>query len=176
MRRPPSPTLSANSWAGLVHRGVRRSVLLAIALLAGCRTEPTAAEVNEEWTTFSHSDSTPPQFGIVFPTDSVPRLEITLTPERWSEVRSNMVALFGVDFGAGGTGPVPVLFEEPVYVDATVRFNGKRWDHVGFRLKGNSSLNAAWRQGNYKLPFRLNFDKFEDEVPGILDQRLFGFD
>ena len=160
-------------------RGPRHSVLLgllSVTFLAACRTEPTAVEVNEEWTTFSHSDSTPPQFGIVFPTDSVPRLEITLTAARWAEVRSNMVGLFGVDFGAGGMGPAPVLFEEPMYVDATVRFNGKRWDHVGFRLKGNSSLNAAWRQGNYKLPFRLNFDKFEDEFSGILDQRFFGFD
>lgn len=161
---------------GVVRRAGLLVAGLAIVVLGGCRTEPTAAEVNEEWTTFSHSDSTPPQFGIVFPTDSVPRLEITLTPARWAEVRSNMVSLFGVDFGAGGMGPPPVLLAEPVYVDATVRFNGKRWDHVGFRLKGNSSLNAAWRQGNYKLPFRLNFDKFEDEYPGILDQRLFGFD
>lgn len=176
MRPAKCPSSRARRWAAAASRQARFVMVLAIAYLAGCRTEPTAAEVNEEWTTFSHSDSTPPQFGVVFPTDSVPRLEITLDASQWVAVRANMVTLFGVDFGAGGSGPAPVLLEEPMYVDATVRFNGKRWDHVGFRLKGNSSLNAAWRQGNYKLPFRLNFDKFEDEFPGILDQRFFGFD
>ena len=46
---------------------------------------------------------------------------------------------------------------------------------MGFRLKGNSSLSSAWRSGNYKLPFRLDFDEFEDQYPEIKNQRFYGF-
>jgi hypothetical protein len=64
---------------------------------------------------------------------------------------------------------------DPAYVAVRVDFNGKHWDSVGFRLKGNSSLSAAWRQGNYKLPFRLNFDELEDRYRAVRDQRFYGF-
>lgn len=46
---------------------------------------------------------------------------------------------------------------------------------MGFRLKGNSSLSSIWRAGIYKLPFRLHFDKFEDDYPSIKNQRFYGF-
>jgi spore coat protein CotH len=57
-----------------------------------------------------------------------------------------------------------------------LRFNGKEWKNVGFRLKGNSSLRNIWSQGNFKLPFRLNFDKFEDTFPQIKNQHFYGFE
>jgi spore coat protein H len=50
-----------------------------------------------------------------------------------------------------------------------------QWKNVGYRLKGNSSLSSAWRAGNYKLPFRLQFDEFEDSLPAVKNQRLYGF-
>ncbi len=56
-----------------------------------------------------------------------------------------------------------------------MRFNGKTWNNVGYRLKGNSSLSNAWRTGNYKLPFRLQFDEFEDSLPTVQNQRFYGF-
>ncbi|WP_026994156.1 CotH kinase family protein [Flectobacillus major] len=64
---------------------------------------------------------------------------------------------------------------EPSYFPASVKYNGKEWYKVGFRLKGNSSLSRAWSSGIYKLPFRLNFDKFEDLYPQINNQRFYGF-
>ena len=63
----------------------------------------------------------------------------------------------------------------PVWVPATVEFEGDTWTNVGLRFKGNSSLRSTWRSGIYKLPFKLDFDEFEDEYPEIDDQRFYGF-
>ena len=65
--------------------------------------------------------------------------------------------------------------ENPIWVDATIDFNGETWEHVGFRLKGNSSLRSSWTSGNNKLPFKLDFDQFEDEYPATDNQRFYGF-
>ncbi|MBN2239599.1 MAG: CotH kinase family protein [Dehalococcoidales bacterium] len=65
--------------------------------------------------------------------------------------------------------------ENPEWVTATVEFDGLTWTNVGFRYKGNSSLTASWRRSVLKIPFKLDFDEFEDEYPGIDDQRFYGF-
>jgi spore coat protein CotH len=64
---------------------------------------------------------------------------------------------------------------EPKYVAVSMKFNGKEWYRVGFRLKGNSSLSSIWRAGIFKLPLRLKMDEFEDQYPEIQDQRFYGF-
>lgn len=65
--------------------------------------------------------------------------------------------------------------ENPVWVEATIEFNGETWEHVGFRLKGNSSLKSSWGSGSIKLPFKLDFDEFEDEYQETENQRFYGF-
>ena len=65
--------------------------------------------------------------------------------------------------------------ENPIWVDATIDFNGETWEHVGFRLKGNSSLRSSWTSGNNKLPFKLDFDQFEEGYPATENQRFYGF-
>jgi len=77
--------------------------------------------------------------------------------------------------GNGGGGAVDIIKGDPIWVKSTVKFNGKEWKNVGFRLKGNSSLQGAWGSGIYKLPFKLEFDQFEDEIPSVKDQRFYGF-
>lgn len=75
-------------------------------------------------------------------------------------------------------GGVPVFGNglDAAYVAVTVNFDGKTWKQVGYRPKGNSTLNSLWGSGNYKLPFRLKFDKFEDMYyPGIKGQRFNGY-
>ncbi|WP_025764612.1 CotH kinase family protein [Dyadobacter tibetensis] len=57
---------------------------------------------------------------------------------------------------------------DPDYIAVDIDFNGKLMEEVGFRLKGNSSLSNSWLAGTYKLPFRLNFKKYEK-------QSLYGF-
>jgi hypothetical protein len=76
--------------------------------------------------------------------------------------------------GAPGGNPdmTPV---NPMWIPATISFNGLSWTNVGVRYKGNSSLTTAWRSGSAKLPFKLDFDQFEDEHPEIDDQRFYGF-
>jgi len=65
--------------------------------------------------------------------------------------------------------------EKPMWVTATLEFDGKIWPNVGLRYKGNSSLRSGWDSGTGKLPFKLDFDEFEDAYPAIKNQRFYGF-
>ena len=65
--------------------------------------------------------------------------------------------------------------ENPIWVTATIEFEENIWENVGIRFKGNSSLKSAWTSGNLKIPFKLDFDQFEDDFPEIEDQRFYGF-
>jgi spore coat protein H len=140
--------------------------------------DPAAA--NSDWTTASHSNDAVPDYSIVFSQEQVNSIEITITAEDWAAIKADMIAKSwgtfgqgssGVGQGGGGGG----FGEDPEYIAATLKFNGKIWNNVGFRLKGNSSLSSIWRAGKYKLPFRLNMDKFEDQFPAIKNQRFYGF-
>lgn len=128
-----------------------------------------------DWTTASHSNDVDPDYSMVFPQDKVNTIKITMTSANWSAIQTNMKSLFGYGFGertqAGGGFPS----QETDYVAVSLKFNDKEWYKVGFRLKGNSSLSSTWGSGIYKLPFRLNFDKFEDDYPQIKNQRFYGF-
>ena len=65
--------------------------------------------------------------------------------------------------------------ENPMWVPATVTFEGNTWTNVGVRYKGSSSLISGWRGGSQKLPLKLDFDEFEEDHPEIDDQRFYGF-
>jgi len=129
---------------------------------------------NPDWTAASH-EKVAPNYSVVFAQDSVARLDIRMTSTQWASIQSNVSQLWGFEFGAGQTSGVRIPDEDPDYVDVTVAFGGMRWDHVGFRLKGHQSLLFSWWSGTQKLPFRLHFDWFEDDFPGIPDQRMYGF-
>ena len=77
--------------------------------------------------------------------------------------------------GPGGGGAVDLIAEDPCYYPVEVRADGRVWYAVGMRYKGNSSLAASVAGGIEKLPFRLDFDEFEDDFPPIDDQRFYGF-
>lgn len=81
----------------------------------------------------------------------------------------------GGGIGGAGGGALDIVPGDPIYVKSSIKFNGKEWYKVGFRLKGNSSLSQAWGAGIYKLPFKLQFDEFEDTNPEVTDQRFYGF-
>lgn len=84
-------------------------------------------------------------------------------------------SLVGGQPGGGGAGPGGITPENPMWVEATIEFEGNTWTHVGVRYKGNSSLTSGWREGTLKLPLKLDFDEFEDTYPEIDDQRFYGF-
>ncbi len=67
-----------------------------------------------------------------------------------------------------------VADDSPMWVPATISFQGQEWTHVGVRYKGVSSM-GPWVLGDLKLPFKFDFDEFEDDYPAIKNQRFFGF-
>ncbi len=77
--------------------------------------------------------------------------------------------------GPGGFGGGDLISENPMWVTATISFEGQSWTNVGVRYKGNSSLTNAWSSDSEKLPFKLDFDQFETEYPEIENQRFYGF-
>jgi spore coat protein H len=78
--------------------------------------------------------------------------------------------------GRMGRGGAPQLISrDPIYVPVTVEHDGRTWTHVGMRYKGNSSLASANMSSNGKIPFRLDFDRYEDDAPETRNQRFYGF-
>ncbi len=77
-----------------------------------------------------------------------------------------------------GAGESPVRLElarNPIWVPVTIQFGDEVWNEVGFRYKGNSTLASGWRTGKSDLPFKLDFDEFEDAHPELRNQRFYGF-
>jgi spore coat protein CotH len=128
-----------------------------------------------DWTDYTHGNIANPDYAVVFPQDKVNTIEIVMTGTDWSNIQSNVTSLYGVAFGGGGQGGGGFPSTDPDYVSVSLKFNGMEWYKVGFRLKGNSTLRNSWRNGIYKLPFRLNMDRYEDQFPQIKNQRFYGF-
>lgn len=175
-----------------------------------------------------------PDYDQAFPQDRVVRLDITIAPEDWQAMLTDMTDMageFGAGGGPGGMGPGMMMPDltacdglaegdmcesefmgeaivgtctdfmgmlvclpeggpgmnpgmggadffarTPIYVECDVTEGANSWQHVGIRFKGNSSLATSWMSGVYKMPLRLNFDKFEDDHPDTKNQRFHGFD
>lgn len=83
----------------------------------------------------------------------------------------------GGNFPGGNPGQDDVEFlpRTPIYIAATLTLDGIDFSNIGLRLKGNSSLLNSWRSGSDKLPFRINADGLEDQLPEARDQTFFGF-
>lgn len=144
------------------------------------------------WSAESHSKEGDPDPEIVFPEDAVLRLDINICAGNWTSLQSDLDAVMaeaGVVVGGGtdappseppeggppeGGGPVTLL-SDPAYVPVNVSLDGKTWPSVGFRYKGNSSLWGPYQEGKSKLPFRLEFDQYEDEDAALEDQRFWGY-
>lgn len=147
-------------------------------------TDASSAESSDEithpdgWTDASHSNDVDPNYDVVFPQDEVNQVTITISPEDWEAMQANMTELYGEPGSRserGGPGGGNFSDENPMWVEATVEFNGTTWTHVGVRYKGNSSLMSSWSSGSQKLPLKLDFDEFEDDYPEIDNQRFYGF-
>lgn len=153
------------------------------------------------WTEASHSNKVDPNYDVVFPIDAVNTLTITLAPDDWAAMQADMEEMYGAErdqvkafanmteeervaylqqqvadmvaAGEAAQGPEFTL-RSPIWVPATISFQGQEWTHVGVRYKGASSL-SPWKEGEMKLPFKFDFDEFEDDYPAIKNQRFFGF-
>lgn len=133
-----------------------------------------------DWTEASHSKDADPDFDEVFEDNTVKRLDIVITPERWQSMLDDMTDTYGA-FGSSAGGPggmgggLVETDENPIFVPAEVFYDDKEWYRVGVRFKGNSSLQSSWGSGILKLSFKLDFDEYEDDYPQIKNQRFFGF-
>lgn len=123
----------------------------------------------------SHCKGVEPAYEYLFDTTSVRRLDVTIDREWYTATMADLEALLGGGGGPGGGPGGGDLDEEPMWAPVTVEYDGRIFRSVGMRYKGNSSLRTAWRSGVLKLPFRLTFDKYEEEDPLTDDQRFFGF-
>jgi len=134
-----------------------------------------------DWSEESHGMLSEPDYNRVFPCDQVNRIDIIIDKDNWNIMLDDMTSKLGA-FGGGGMkaklgpgGPGLETGESPVYVPCSIFFEGKEWYKVGIRFKGNSSLNSVWRMGIWKLPFKLDFDEYDDDFPQINNQRFYGF-
>ncbi len=126
------------------------------------------------WTEETHGNDTAPNYALLFDNTVVHRLDISLGAENAATVYTDLEAL---SEGFGTTGGVRIYPADPTWTTCQVSFNGLLWDQVGFRFKGNSSLAINYEIfKQQKHPFKLNFDRFSNEYPGIKGQRFYGFD
>ncbi|PKL59834.1 MAG: hypothetical protein CVV33_05805, partial [Methanomicrobiales archaeon HGW-Methanomicrobiales-4] len=139
-----------------------------------------------------------PDYDAMFPDDTVQRIDLVITADNWQTMLDNMTEQngeFGNDtrqmpmggnFTPGANGspddmnmhgePGMKLDTDTVYVPAQVTLNGTTLDDIGIRFKGFSSLSGSWREGTYKISFKLDCDHYEDEYPELKNQNLYGFD
>ena len=144
-------------------------ILLLITLFVffySCRKEIFIADEDgknrpSDWTTETHSNNVDPNYDVVFNQNKVNKIHIVFTAQEWSDMQTDLAAV-----KAGG------YVVEPAYIPVDFYFNGIQWYHVGIRYKGNSSLKNT---SSNKLPFKFNFDVFEDSFPEINNQRFYGF-
>ena len=136
-----------------------------------------------DWTTATHSPFAAPDYSVVLPQERVNRIDVVIGAGNWAFMMADLTnefGPFGSDISVGKTGDDDMMTVKssdftPVFVPASVFYNGKEWYYVGVRFKGGSDLQSAWEAGNMKLAFRFDFDEFEDEYPAIRNQRFYGF-
>ena len=126
------------------------------------------------WTAATHCKGEAANYDLLFPDDSVHRIDLTITADDYQAMLDNLDDLYGGAMGGPGGGTLDGG-ENPMYVPVQLGFNGLAWTDVGMRFKGNSSLQSAYRNGIRKMSFRLNFDEYEDDNPLIDNQRFHGF-
>lgn len=171
---------------GLKHVRIISFLLVIGVLITSCYKEDIIPEEEEvtpgtglaDWTTESHSKEADPNYSVIFPQDKVNRVDLVISASDWSKMQQDLSSnLSGSSIGGGqGGGQIPTSVGfTPIFVPASVFFNGKEWYNVGVRYKGNSSLRSAWQSGVKKLSFRFDFDEFEDTYPEIKNQRFYGF-
>ncbi|WP_299780906.1 CotH kinase family protein [uncultured Formosa sp.] len=127
-----------------------------------------------DWTDETHSKSADPDFDEVFEDETIKRIDLVITEERWDAMLADMNTLYGT-FGSHSNSSLSDVDEDPIFIPGEVFYNGIEWYRVGIRFKGNSSLQSSWSSGILKLSFKLDFDEFEDDYPQIDNQRFYGF-
>ena len=138
------------------------------------------------WVDSSHSNIKPDTTGAF--TRGFRHITFRWTKQNWERMMKAMAdscGAFGTKAGGWGMGGTSRncqdgqydLIEKTalIWVPVDLETDGQIWKDVAIRLKGNASLQTAWTNGTYALPFRINTDKFEDSIPVTKNQRFYGF-
>lgn len=169
----------------IVDKIILMLLVFSTLILTNCEDDINSEELSEEieyitdldisdWSSSSHSNDADPDYDIVFPQDAVNRIDIVISSTNWDVMLDDMTMNYG-SFGSRANGPANDSDDNPIYVPCSLFFNNIQWYQIGLRFKGNSSLKTSWSSGIWKLPLRLNIDRFEDEYPEINNQRFYGF-
>lgn len=102
-------------------------------------------------------DGEEPDYAAVFDLTQVRTMDLRMDPSDHAAMLAEMEAQCGAPFGA--RCPHGAEFE-PSWVPVGLTVDERTWTGAGLRLKGNSSLKAAWEAGIAKLPYRLDVDRF----------------
>ena len=125
----------------------------------------------DDWTTATHSADAIRDYDVVYPQNAVNRIDVVIESSDWDLMQDNLEELYG-----GNTGPQSSFSDEtPVMVPCQFYFNDRQWYYVGIRYKGNSTLASSVNSGNGKVPFRLDFNEYENDYPNIYGQTFYGF-
>ena len=129
-----------------------------------------------DWTQATHGKNGDRNYEIVFPQNTVNRIDIKISKKNWQKMMDDMEEKYG-PFGSGMGPPNSGASsqENPIWVPSDFYFNGKQWYQVGVRFKGNSTIRFSWNRGVWKIPLKFDFDEFEDDYPQIDNQRFYGF-
>jgi len=137
----------------------------------------SALSDTSNWSEASHeklsTDEIITNIETVFDTAKVQKIRIVIESENWAVMNDDLDAL--KDSQGNSTD---FSDENPIFVPSELLYYSEtsgtwtEWYKVGIRFKGNSSLYNA---NSSKLPFKLDFDEFEDEYPDLKNQRFFGF-
>lgn len=169
----------------IIYKSIWVLLLISTSILTGCVEEINSVELSDEieyttnsdisdWSSATHSNISNPNYSTVFPQNSVNRIDLVINSTNWDVMIDDMKMNYG-SFGSGGGGPASDSDDNPIYIPCSLFFNDIQWYQVGLRFKGNSSLKSTWNSGIWKLPLRLNIDRFEDEYPELDNQRFYGF-
>ena len=154
--------------------------ILILSIFGACRKDDLGTEEEEiidladyaDWTEETHGENATLNYDVVFNQNEVLRFDIVINADDWSDMQSDLSSVLGSSSGIPGES---LDFDDPMWVECSVFFNGIEWYHVGVRYKGNSSLQSTYSQGLKKFSFKLDFDEFENDYPAIKNQRFYGF-
>lgn len=155
-------------------QGVEDFVLLAKSVV----------QREDNWGFITHDNGALPDYETLFPDGAVQSLHISIESAYWLQLLEDMAHRYGdlrSYYDMDPNQPTVVAKDytseepdHPIYRPAKVEFNGHIWEDVGFRFKGNSTLGGSWTMSPFKVPFKLDFDEFEDLYPQIDNQRIYG--
>jgi len=97
----------------------------------------------------------------LFGLTNVSTIDLKVSPEDWKKMEPEMPA--GGRFPAGqrngpGATPPPRMHIDFQYVPASLEFEGRTYEKIALRFKGNSSYRSSSR--SLKRPFKIDFNKY----------------